>query len=336
VNRGFAPTSLLVGVVAFVVLQVGIHSAVQSDATPLGDPIYSEKLATLRKHPEFFADTCDRERVLALGSSRTQLCLDAERLTTDRRTVFNFAAAGCGPVTGALYLRRLLAAGLRCETAIVELHPAMLADHTPPFEAPWLHAYRLRPGEAEVLRGYGWAVGTPPQFQPGGQLRAASVYRFSLLNAAHPKLLPSPFGLNLADRMDARGHVPGINVPPADRPKFVAAARATYAPAFAAYRPGGPAVVAVKDVLTQLKAHGIRPVLVLSPESAEFRSWYGDGGDTAVSVLAHDLGAEFGVRLIDARDWIPDTQLADGHHATPAGAGAFTDRLAVALAEGGR
>lgn len=336
-NRGTAPfVALLAGVVAFIAVQFGIHSAVQSDATPLGDPIYAEKLATLRHHPEFFADTCDRERVLALGSSRTQLGLDAERLTTDRREVFNFAAAGCGPVTGALYLRRLLAAGLRCETALVELHPAMLADHTPPFEAPWLHAYRLRPGEAEVLRGFGWAVGTPPQFQPGGQLRAASVYRFSLLNAAHPKLLPSPFGLNLADRMDARGHVPGVDVPPADRPKFVAAARATYAPAFVGYRPGGPAVAAVEDVLTQLQTHGIRPVLVLSPESPEFRSWYGDGGDTAVSRMARGLADEFGVRLVDARDWIPDSHLADGHHATPAGARAFTDRLAVALAEGGR
>ena len=212
----------------------------------------------------------------------------------------------------------------------------MLADHNPPFEAPWLHPYRLRPDEPDVLRRYGWAIDTPPQFQPGGELRAASVYRFSLLNAAHPKLLPSPFGLNLAGRMDARGYVPGIDVPPAERPKFLAAAHATYAPAFAHYRPGGPAVAAVRDMLTQLQARGIQPILLFTPESPAFRSWYGDPGDTAMSLLARDIASEFRVPLIDARGWVVEGELADGHHAVPAGARTLTDKLATVLREMGR
>ncbi len=327
---------MLAGIVVFVAVQFGIHTAIQTDATPLRDPIYAEKFDALRRHPEFFADACDRERVIAIGSSRTLLCLDATRLTDDRRTAFNFAAAGCGPVTDAVYLRRLLTAGLKCETALVELHPAMLADHNPPFEAPWLHAYRLRRDEPDVLRSYGWAIDTPPQFRPGGELRAASVYRFSLLNAAHPKLLPSPFGLNLAGRMGDRGHVPGIAVPPEERPKFLAEARATYAGAFEHYRPGGPAVAAVRDMLAQLQAHDIRPVLLFTPESPTFRSWYGEPGDTAVSLLARDMASEFGVPLIDARGWLTDDELADGHHAMPSGAKTFTEKLAVVLREMGR
>nr|MCU0706443.1 hypothetical protein [Fimbriiglobus sp.] len=150
----------------------------------------------------------------------------------------------------------------------------------------------------------------------------------------HPKLLPSPFGF--ATRSDARGSVPGIEVPPAERPRLLARERQQYAPAFADYRPGGPAVLAVRDMLTRLQAHGIQPMLLLSPESSEFRGWYGESGDTAMSRLAEGLAGEFGVPLIQARGWIPDDQFADGHHATPAGATTFTDRLAAVLREMGR
>ncbi len=329
-------TAILAGVVVFVAVQFGVHSAVQSGSTPLRDPIYAEKFDTLKRHPEFFAGTSERHRLIAIGSSRTQLCLDATQLSDDRRTAFNFAAAGCGPVTDALYLRRLLDAGLRCETVLVELHPAMLADHNPPFEAPWLHAYRLRSDEPDILRSYGWDIETPPQFRTGGQLSSAHTYRFALLNAAHPKLLPSPFGLNTAGRMDDRGHVPGIPVKAEDRPRFLADAHATYARAFADYRPGGPAVAAVRDMLTRLQAHGIQPLLLFTPESPTFRSWYGEAGDTAVSLLAQSLASEFGVPLIDARGWLPDDELADGHHAMPAGAKLFTEKLSVVLREMGR
>ena len=338
-TRSRGRTAIIAAVVVFVATPLGVHSAIQTDAVPLRDPIYTQKFDTLKLHPEFFAEKCDRHRVIAIGSSRTQLCLDAGRLTNDRRTVFNFAAAGCGPVTDALYLRRVLAAGLRCETALVELHPAMLAEHPggfearwskgyyEPFEAHWLHAYRLRSGEPDVLRCFGWDIETPIQFRAGGELRAAHTYRFALLNAAHPKLLPSPFGLGFADRTDDRGHVPGVVVKEHDRAKFLAAARAEYAAAFADYRPGGPAVAAVRDMLTQLQGHGIQPILLFAPESTAFRAWYGEPGDAAVSLLATGLAAEFGVPLIHARDWIPDDAFADGHHAMPAGAAAFTEKL---------
>lgn len=328
--------AVVAGLVLFVAVQFSVHSAVQSEAVSLRDPIYAEKLDTLNLHPEFFSDACDRHRVLAIGSSRTQLCLDAERLSDDRRTVFNFAAAGCGPVTDALYLRRALAAGLKCDTALVEFHPGMLADLTPPFEARWLHPYRLRADEPEVLRGFGWDIETPPQFRPGAPLNAAHTYRFPILNAAHPKLLPCPFGLGFAGRTDSRGHVPGVPVKTEDRPKFLAAAYAEYLDAFRDYRPGGAGVAAVRDMLTQLQSRGIRPVLLFTPESALFRSWYGEVGDNEVSALAEALAAEFGVPLVHARGWLPDDQFADGHHAIPAGAVTFTDKLAAELRRLGR
>ena len=322
-----ARTAVLVGVLVFVAVQVGFHQAIDREAIPLRDPIWVEKLGLLKRHPEFFAPISDRTRILAVGSSRTQLVLDAERLSDDRRSVFNFGCAGCGPVTDALYLRRLFDEGMTCDAALVELHPAMLADMTPPFESRWLHDYRLRRHEVDTLRSYGWSIGTPTQFRPEGPVQAVHTFRFAALNAAAPSLLPCPFGLGLLNRTDARGHVPGIVVTDDERLKYLAQAYVEYFDAFADYRPGGPAVAAVKDMLTRLQSRGVRVTLLLTPESSAFRSWYGPGKQAEITAFADGLATEFGVPLIDAREWVPDDQFADGHHTTPAGAKTFTDRL---------
>jgi hypothetical protein len=343
-----ARTAVLAGVLLFVVAQVASHRVIDSEAVPLRDPIYAEKIGLLKRHPEFFSPTAARARLLAVGSSRTQLCLDAERLSDDRTSAFNFGCAGCGPVANALYQRRLLDDGVTFDAALIELHPAMLADPlsvaevcapgpapqrpaTVPFEARWLHDYRLRRHEVDTLRGFGWPIDTPSQFRPAGPLQTAHTFRYAVLNAYAPSLLPCPFGLGLLDRTDARGHVPGIEITPEKRAEYLAQAYAEYFAAFADYRPGGPAVAAVRDMLTQLQARGIRATLLLTPESSEFRSWYGPGKRAVISAFAVELAHEFGAPLIDAREWLPDAEFADGHHVTPDGTRTFTDRLRGAL-----
>lgn len=332
-----ARTAVLVTLTVFVGVQVAAHRAIDTEVVPLRDPIYAEKVGLLKRHPEFWESPPltpnpspirgEGSRLLAIGSSRTQLALDAARLSDDRRSVFNFGCAGCGPVADALYLRRLFDAGASFDAAVVELHPAMLADRTPPFEARWLHDYRLRRHEVDVLRGVGWPIDTPTQFRPEGPLQATHTFRFAALNAYAPALLPCPFGLGLLNRTDDRGHVPGIEITPDKRAQFLAQARMEYDPVFADYRPGGPAVAAVRDMLTQLRSRGVRTRLLLTPESSEFRSWYGLGGQDRITTFAAGLAKEFGVPLIDARGWIADADFADGHHCTPAGTAAFTERL---------
>jgi lysophospholipase L1-like esterase len=55
-------------------------------------------------------------------------------------------------------------------------------------------------------------------------------------------------------------------------------------------------------------------------------------GPTAASeaYLAR-LGADLGLPLIDARDWVSTAELPDGFHLTQAGAAALTKRLAPAI-----
>ena len=43
--------------------------------------------------------------------------------------------------------------------------------------------------------------------------------------------------------------------------------------------------------------------------------------------LISGLSREFACPLIDAREWLPDGLIGDGHHLTGSGADAFTERL---------
>lgn len=314
-----ARRALLIGLAVFAVLQLGFREAVVTDRLTVGDPVWTYRWDGLRHRP-------DPPTLLAVGSSRTQMAFAATRFT-DATGIdsYNFATPAGGSLTTALYVRRLLAEGVRPNSLLVELHPGFLTPSDPPFEARWLHPYRLRPGEPEQLRAYGWAVPDPPQHGWRGYLAATSVWRMGLLNEFAPVWLPCPFGLTPSARTDSRGWVEGIVISAAEKPRAIERTREHYAPVLEHYHVGGPGCAAVRDILAVCREHGIRATLLLTPESSEHRGWYGPAGYAAVTRFAHSLG----VPVVDARDWLPDELIADGHHLTPAGAAVFTDRLAA-------
>jgi hypothetical protein len=328
-------------VFAAIIAAVGIpffaFQAIESERVSVADPIFAEKFRILRQHPSFFQQSDPTsETILALGSSRTQLAFDANRFEETRSKergqrviAFNFGCAGCGPIATALYWRRLLTRGVYPEVLLLEIHPAMLAEQTPPFEHRWLHSYRLRREEVQRIRDYGWGIETPVHLRPGGWLNTVGEFRFALLNEGAPDLLPCPFGLTIAQRADARGFTPGPEVPPAQRAAFVERAMYEYAPAFPGYRPGGPAVAALRDVLQTCAERSIRVILVVLPESPTFQAWYPPDAAEAMARTVRDLARTGPATVIDARDWLNDDDFSDGHHATARGASRFSERLAL-------
>ncbi len=324
VPRGLV--ACVVMVLVFLAIQLAVHTGVQSDHGKLRDPIYHEKLWLLKKWPAFFEPTSDKPRVLFLGSSRTQLLIDASLLNQDRRLTFNFGCAGCGPIAHNLYYHRLLADGLVSDTVVLELHPGMLVNRNPPFEQKWLHTHRLNQPEVDHLRSLGWPIATPPQFEPGAQVNAISTYRMNLLDAFAPVLLPSPFGLGMLRVTDAYGHVTGMTIPEADRWKFIAQARVDYAEALETTTCGGPAWEAIRELVRTAQPRS-QVVLMVTPESEAFRQWYAPGYLDHFNKMVKELVTDTGVSLIDGQRWLNDDQFSDGHHANPAGAAAFTTRL---------
>jgi hypothetical protein len=68
-------------------------------------------------------------------------------------------------------------------------------------------------------------------------------------------------------------------------------------------------------------------VLILTPESSEFRSWYTPACWMATANLLDELRATYGVEILDARSWLEDDDFFDGHHHDVSGATKFTTRL---------
>ncbi|MCZ2342269.1 MAG: hypothetical protein LC104_10805 [Bacteroidales bacterium] len=231
-------------------------------------------------------------------------------------------------MTCALYLNRLIEKDVKPDYLLVEIHPGFVTPGQPPFESRWLHPYRLRPDEVTRLRSFGWDVESPPQHGWSGWLMATASYRMSLLNRYAPVMLPCPFGLTLGARSSPDGFVRGEEMSRERYPRALARTKLDYSPILVNYQTGGAGTAAIRDILTQCHEYGITAALMLMPESSEHRSWYGEAGYADVTNFAQGLGREFGVPVVDAREWLPDEGFADGHHLTGSGADMFTERLA--------
>ena len=68
-------------------------------------------------------------------------------------------------------------------------------------------------------------------------------------------------------------------------------------------------------------------VLLYMPEAAPLRACYPPAVRAGLDGYLRRLAGEYGVRLVDARDWSPDEDFADGVHLRPGGAEAFTARF---------
>ena len=69
-------------------------------------------------------------------------------------------------------------------------------------------------------------------------------------------------------------------------------------------------------------------MLVRMPEGSTFRALYPQEVAARVDRFVQELAAEFGCRVADCRDWMPDEAFADGHHLLRDPASAFSERLA--------
>lgn len=331
--------ALITGILGYLVFQAALNLAIQSDWVPVRDPVWFEKFGLLEKRPAFFAAPSDRPtspiRLMALGSSRTQLAFDAttlgERVASQiGRPVeaFNFGCPAAGAMTCALYLNRLLEKDVKPDYLLIEIHPGFVTRGDPPFESRWLHPYRLRPDEVDRLRRLGWAIESPPQHGWMGWLTSTASYRMSLLNRYAPVMLPCPFGLTLGARTNPDGFVRGEEMPRDRYPRALARTKLDYSPVLTNYQTGGAGAEAIRDMLQQCREHHITAAIMLMPESSEHRAWYGEVGYADVTNFAQGLGHAFGVPVVDAREWLPDEGFADGHHLTGSGADMFTERLA--------
>jgi hypothetical protein len=152
--------------------------------------------------------------------------------------------------------------------------------------------------------------------------------RGPLLRAFLPVWLPpAPPALDGLDMFDRDGWRPeSLDYDPA----YYEAKRKDYQAAFAFLKDATvphPAARALRDTLAACREQGARPVLLVMPESSDFRLWYPPAARAAFDELLRRLSREFDCPLVNAAEWMPDQAFTDPAHLHAKGASAFTRRF---------
>jgi len=313
-------------------LQLALAVAIDQWAPELRDPEFGQKLARLRS---LCAEFPDRPLVLVLGSSRSDygVCPGAiERAWTSQReniVVFNFAVMGGGPVTELVLFHELLAEGVRPSCVLIEVNPLLLHQEQGFTEESWLNADRLEFGELKRLGRY---VSRPWSMYGrwlGSRIVPWHSHRFLILDRLAPSWLAASVRQDRRTPSDDHGwlrHQPE-SVSAGERNWRIEQQLKAYAPALDRFCISATPDRALRELLDSCRQERIEAALLAMPESSELRSAFGPPAAQALASYLDDLRRDYGVSLLDAREWAPDADFADGEHLLPGGAVRFSQRL---------
>lgn len=313
---------------AFVATQLAVTAGADGFAPELYDAEYAARIDRLRRQRQAHPD---RALLVVLGSSRAAMAFRPERVpplsVADGRGVlpFNFAHMGAGPVFARMTYDRLVREGLSPDWVVLELTPAFLTGE-------WKAVYTRAAAASDLplLCRY-----TPARRVYGDYVRTRLVPAHSLRRAVLGRFLPdwlTPDPTDPAHNLDDLGGERGRMVrslSPAEVEQNFARNRAGFGPTLAAFRVTGTADRAVRDLAAACRARGVPLAVLLAPEAGPFRALYPPAARAALDLYLRTLATEPGVRVIDARTWLPDDVFTDGHHVTQRGQDLFTDRFST-------
>jgi hypothetical protein len=328
-----ARRAVLTFVLAVVAANIGLSVGMDHLFPSVRDPEYGRRLSRLQART---AEHPGRPVVLVLGSSRAAMGVRPEFMNDDPAgpLAFNFSVVGSGPVMQVMTLRRLLADGVTPAAVVVEYWPAFMREDGPYAEEVRIDKHRLLPQDRPFVRDY---FADPDQAEAiMDDIRHVpwSAHRLRLVSQAVPGWLPydrrqdGPWA-----KLDPWGWLPGFedDPPPAERAARHDNAATYYVPLFAGFEVSPVADRAFREVVTTCRARGVRVALAWLPESTEFRGWYTPQARRRGEDYLAAVRTEYGLPVIDARDWVPDRHIADGFHLTRPGAEAFSRKLGPAV-----
>jgi hypothetical protein len=311
--------------VAFIACNLALAMALEGPLAEIRNPIQTARERQLAAR---VAEAPGRPLVLAMGSSQTLWGLRARELSDGGPLVFNFGIPAYGPVHQYAALAGLLAKGFEPAGIIVEVMPGTLS--TAPFADVQygLGFMSLRETLAQVRATGSWYAGK--QWVKGRAVPWFS-FRHRLLSRALPDwsaVVPvtGQPGYQTDDYgwfADPRGHEPGS----------AEMWRVIYQKPLHNFCVMPCNSAALRATLRACADRKIQALLVIPPEGPKFRGWYGPGTELAFREFLDVLKSEFGVGVIDARDWLAsEDDFIDSVHLTRGGAAKFTDRFAVEVA----
>jgi hypothetical protein len=308
-----------------VAVQLALGVAIERSGTTIRDPDYTQKMARLAHRR---AELPTRPQVIVLGSSRALLGFDGELLTrTDGHTlVFNFSEFGAGPMLEQVFLRRLLADGVRPDLVLLEVAPLQLAaGDVVPAEESWLDTGRLTWDEMRQVAGYyRFPITAYARWFKSRAL--ASVIRQREIRATlHIDESRTEVAAASADDY---GFLPATPPPQDVRAASIQSGLDRYRQRLANARLSGGQVQALRDLVALCRREHLPFALVLMPETCGFRDVQAPAFLAQVDLLIAELSGDRDVELIDARTWIADDGFLDSHHLDAGGATVFSTRFA--------
>ena len=330
---------IVLGWVGAAALLLNVAALVALDAPwpNLRDPEYGMRVARLRAR---VAENPNRPLVLVLGSSRT--CMGVKPAaweavrpgTPGDPLLFNFGTVGAGPIQQLIALRRAYADGVRPAVVLLEYWPPVLRQDGA-FAEQHRVGQRLRFDDAPVVRDYFRDPERVERSMVTARANPIFANRERWLALASPKYLAMNQHANVPWReLDRWGWLPGMDVRSDDaatRRVFLDHYRPDYQRQFAGHAIHPDSDRALRAAVAFARTHSARVGFFYLPESPEFQSWYPPGVERAAREHFAGIVRELSVPVIDARNWVAEDQLADGHHLSRSGAGAFTARFGRAV-----
>lgn len=297
----------------------------------LRDPEYGQRLDALRQQ---ITAKPGRPLVLILGSSRTAMGFRPEVLATQAVSqdpvVFNFSLLGAGPIMELLCLNRLLADGIRPDWVFVECWPLFWHQEGEYAEEKRLDVNRLSWNDAALLRPF---YARPYLLDRGcwfSHLAPGFSHRFTLLSRWAPRWLD---WTNRRDdgwrHLDEWGWLERKRLTGSadERHQAIERARAYFQPICDNFRFAEVSNRALRRLLRRCRDEHINVALLFMPEGKDFQNWYPPAMRAQVEAYLGQILREYGVSILDARDWMAEPDFMDGFHLLPEGAAAFTAKF---------
>jgi hypothetical protein len=339
VIKGRATVFWMVGL--FVATQVPLGLWVVRGHPEYCDPTFNFRLDRLQAR---LKESPGRPLVLVVGSSRPangfapEALADVVRQTEPAPVVFNFATLGGGPVREVLTLRRLLARGIRPEWVLVEVWPMFWADRGRYAEKDPVMQSDLHWTDVPVLAHVYHTRWGPISKVCGEVLSPAYHYRSCVIRQYLPFLAPRDAAANYENgkihwaTLDDHGWLP---IPwPRPAPEQFAhnltIAKKDVDPAFEDLQKEGlkPHVDwALRKLLRTCRQEGIKVAMFYMPEHPALRTWYPPQTMAEYTRYLVRTGQEYGVPIVDTRDWVAESSFVDFCHLLPDGARQFSARF---------
>src|SRR5262245_15505667 len=203
-------SAVLWGVGVFAAFQLGLSLAIAFWVPGLRDPLYHDKAKPLKART---VGVSPRPlTVLALGTSRMDVgirsrLLEEEAAATLGRplVVYNFGVSGAGPISRLVFLRRLLAEGVRPDVVLLEVMPVTLTTQVEGNEFSRLPGARLSREELNVVRHFGGPFEEARQAWQTSWLLPWYQHRFVLLAKFHPNAVARSLRQDLFQGIDQWG-----------------------------------------------------------------------------------------------------------------------------------